>query len=301
MTVGPSLLAGGSKAVPRNFQKAMYSLLSRALQICSTLLTLPLCCCFETIVTIADWWQVRHTGWLPGKVRFLPFGLVLKVGCVGTASEADILRFISKSTRIPVPRVILSATGLGRHYTLMTRAVGRNLQNAWQDMDAEQQTKIISQLRDFVDQLRALMPPDAHRISGFDGGPLLDSRLPGSQPCGPFSSEKDFNEHLLDCTRVYVCDEIVDEIRPQLSLDHRIYFTHADLAARNIIVDGDQIVALLDWENSGWFPEYWEFVKARHYPALDKSWDDSIATFAHDYTKEWMVDRRMSDYIVGAI
>jgi aminoglycoside phosphotransferase (APT) family kinase protein len=38
-------------------------------------------------------------------------------------------------------------------------------------------------------------------------------------------------------------------------------FTHGDLAPRNIIVKDGKIAALLDWEVSGWYPEYWEYVK----------------------------------------
>lgn len=38
-------------------------------------------------------------------------------------------------------------------------------------------------------------------------------------------------------------------------------FTHGDLSPRNIIVLNDKIVGIVDWEEAGWFPEYWEYVK----------------------------------------
>lgn len=37
-------------------------------------------------------------------------------------------------------------------------------------------------------------------------------------------------------------------------------FTHGDIAARNIIVRDRKIVAILDWEFAGWYPEYWDYV-----------------------------------------
>lgn len=44
-----------------------------------------------------------------------------------------------------------------------------------------------------------------------------------------------------------------------------ITFTHGDLHRSNILVsleDPAQVVAIVDWEQSGWYPEYWEYCKA---------------------------------------
>jgi thiamine kinase-like enzyme len=43
--------------------------------------------------------------------------------------------------------------------------------------------------------------------------------------------------------------------------DHSSRFTHADLSLRNIIIKDDKIQGTVDWEFSGWYPEYWEYVK----------------------------------------
>ena len=38
--------------------------------------------------------------------------------------------------------------------------------------------------------------------------------------------------------------------------------SHNDLAPRNIMVNDNLIITgLIDWENAGWYPEYWEYVK----------------------------------------
>lgn len=59
--------------------------------------------------------------------------------------------------------------------------------------------------------------------------------------------------------------------------NHRVVMTHGDLHPRNIMVkwitsgpdvgpsDGNKelvVTSLIDWEMGGWYPEYWEFVKA---------------------------------------
>lgn len=45
---------------------------------------------------------------------------------------------------------------------------------------------------------------------------------------------------------------------------HQILFTHGDLRLQNIMVKDGCVSGVLDWEFSGWYPEYWEFSKALH-------------------------------------
>jgi thiamine kinase-like enzyme len=44
-----------------------------------------------------------------------------------------------------------------------------------------------------------------------------------------------------------------------------IYFSHGDLTLENIMIAGppgaQTVVGIVDWEQAGWFPEYWEFCK----------------------------------------
>jgi aminoglycoside phosphotransferase (APT) family kinase protein len=48
----------------------------------------------------------------------------------------------------------------------------------------------------------------------------------------------------------------------------RICLTHGDLNLANILVlrspDGSQISVsgIVDWEQAGWYPDYWEYCKA---------------------------------------
>lgn len=67
-------------------------------------------------------------------------------------------------------------------------------------------------------------------------------------------------------------------VRSFMREDHACVMTHADLHPRNIIIqllpasenDPSQdltekqisVVAVIDWDKSGWYPEYWEFIKA---------------------------------------
>ena len=46
------------------------------------------------------------------------------------------------------------------------------------------------------------------------------------------------------------------------SHNHAITFTHGGLHQANITVNNGHVVAILDWERAGWFPEYWESASA---------------------------------------
>ena len=72
--------------------------------------------------------------------------------------------------------------------------------------------------------------------------------------------------------------------------EHQIVFTHADLAPYNIMVDEGHVVGIVDWQDAGWYPEYWEYVTTM-YGSTAGTWDSQwllqIEKFlqAYDYIK----------------
>ena len=64
-----------------------------------------------------------------------------------------------------------------------------------------------------------------------------------------------------------------------------VCLTHTDLAPVNIILSME-VVGIIDWQESGWYPESWEYIKLR-YHALEK-WADAIEPyFGTTYEEEW--------------
>ena len=51
-------------------------------------------------------------------------------------------------------------------------------------------------------------------------------------------------------------------------------FAHGDINPRNLLVDENiKIVAVLDWESSGWYPDYWEYARMMKYcDPLEHEW-----------------------------
>lgn len=57
-------------------------------------------------------------------------------------------------------------------------------------------------------------------------------------------------------------------MRNELPDDEPIQFVHADLHKSNILITSTEegparVMAIVDWHQSGWYPTYWEYCKAR--------------------------------------
>lgn len=70
-------------------------------------------------------------------------------------------------------------------------------------------------------------------------------------------------------------DQIDDPWRSLLSDESPIVLTHGDLHQSNIIVSSSsptRVLAIIDWEQSGWYPDYWEYCKANYTVHEDDEW-----------------------------
>lgn len=72
----------------------------------------------------------------------------------------------------------------------------------------------------------------------------------------------------------------VKEFQEACGIDIRddvpIVFTHNDLCPPNILLShgpNPTVVAIIDWAQSGWYPSYWEYCKARRVGLQDEHLD----------------------------
>lgn len=68
---------------------------------------------------------------------------------------------------------------------------------------------------------------------------------------------------------------------------------------RNILVRDGKLSGIVDWENSGWYPEYWEYTKARYVTKLDRRWLAAVDRMFEDYgdfTEELDIERQLWEY-----
>lgn len=81
--------------------------------------------------------------------------------------------------------------------------------------------------------------------------------------------------------------------------DHDIILTHNDFALRSVLVRGSKVAAILGWEFSGVFPDYWEYCKALWRPGWDAGWvkDGLVERVLDPYLQEVAVILTTSDTI----
>ncbi|KAL3422394.1 hypothetical protein PVAG01_06550 [Phlyctema vagabunda] len=174
------------------------------------------------------------------------------------------MQFVAKHTTIPVPKVICSFTHNGSASIVMERIHGDVIGKGWVSRSAESKSKILSQLKGIAEEMHDLTPPRGFGVSNIDGGELSDPRIPGPLNFGPYETIPDFHRYLRGGLMSNEENPIaVNElIKWQDGFWPWPTFTHGDLSSSNILVRGDEIVGIVNWQTAGWLPPYWEYTMA---------------------------------------
>lgn len=230
---------------------------------------------------------------------------LVKFGTRPSLREAETMKFVRDHTSIPVPRVYDAYTDdEGDGYIIMDYVDGVRLDACWNGLDTATKKSITSQLRGYMDELRKIPTPLSPYI-GRLGYTEVDDLRSQHNLGGPFDTEEEFNSWLLsrivehlqgnnDRLRRYLTEAFEKQTREKR---HKIVFTHADFHPRNILVRDGRVVALLDWETAGWFPEYWEFLKAMAAPMEWKTdWVDYLEQILDNYGDEYLLDCILDQY-----
>ncbi|AEO63933.1 uncharacterized protein THITE_2141916 [Thermothielavioides terrestris NRRL 8126] len=189
-------------------------------------------------------------------------------------SEVEAIRFVSEHTSIPVPRVY----DVGDQHFTMEFIEGETLPAAWdRSLSAQDRALVIRQLRDYIGQLRALKSPDGV-ICSFGGRPAA------------------FNDFLV--SDIVGHAKVRDMIRSQMRADHEIVLTHGDLHGINILVrPGIGVVAIVDWELAGYYPEYLDLLRLFRTPDWSCGYYSALLDiFPKSYDAEFVVDQAITHW-----
>ncbi|KAG5757547.1 hypothetical protein H9Q72_014311 [Fusarium xylarioides] len=213
---------------------------------------------------------------------------VIKSGKRIALGEAEALK-VAAQTGIPAPCLRdVHTTPDGQGHIRMDYIQGQPLDKLWPDMSVQQKKDITQQLREVVEKMRSLTPP-AHLIGACDGLEIRDTRLYFTYHSPPCRDEKAFNEFLLSSLYEHTPSLVREAFSRRLRTNHRVVFTHCDLSPRNILVQDQKIQGLVDWEDSGWYPEYWEYVKFFQRNA-DKDWKQYAGDIFPELYHDELVD-----------
>lgn len=205
-------------------------------------------------------------------------GVVIKFGRRVTETERDALKLL-EPLQLPIPRV-LGFKHLPKDEVRleMNYIEGEPLDKVWPTLSSPQKKDIAHQLRRILVAIRSL-EPDSATIGSCNGGPVRDCRRISEYVGGPFADEQSFNEFVFDLVRTTPTG-IRNALKKRLRTNHRVVFSHGDLCQHNIIVKDNQIKGLLDWEYSGWYPEYWEYIKFFDVILTTKTGESMLQTYS---------------------
>ncbi|KAM3545439.1 hypothetical protein ARSEF1564_001601 [Beauveria bassiana] len=204
--------------------------------------------------------------------------VVYKEGQFITSNESIALRNAGEQG-LPVPKIFcrerLYSVGSEDIYSIkMSYIAGRSLTKIWVTLTHEERIDVFKQVR--VMLLRLTVPENAPKFIGScDGLDIRDSRLAKTH-FGPIcKTEKDFNKYLVSTISTAPVNIRRDYLRKLNQKRHRIVFCHGDLSPDNIIVNEYmQVIGLLDWEDAGYYPEYWENIKFYSRPEMVNGWHE---------------------------
>ncbi|OBT43651.1 hypothetical protein VE00_05218 [Pseudogymnoascus sp. WSF 3629] len=207
------------------------------------------------------------------------------------------MQFIRQHTSIPVPRIICSFTHKGWTYIVMERIRGDMIGRGWTSRADESKSKILSQLKEMVSDMRRIAPPNL-AVSNVDGGILYDSRIYGPMRFGPFQNIQDFHKHLRGGLETHVDnpDDVSELIAWHEGPWSAPVFTHGDLSNLNILARGDEVVGIIDWETAGWYPIYWEYTTASHVNPQNLFWKEEVDRFLEPMPKELAMEEIRQKY-----
>ncbi|KAL7917001.1 kinase-like domain-containing protein [Trichoderma austrokoningii] len=141
---------------------------------------------------------------------------------------------------------------------------GVPLVGVWKKMSRNDQASIKNQLRDQIHHMRTLTQPFIGCINRQPVRNIYDTIA--NSYCGPFDDAETFDEWCVK--RLYGGDisksqKWRERLKQQRDTSSKGFvLTHGDLSPRNIMVQGNKITGIIDWERSGFFPEHVEYATA---------------------------------------
>lgn len=186
---------------------------------------------------------------------------------------------------------------------------GLDLEKAWPQLGETQKHTISRHLDALFSELRSLPFPDNMPLGGVQGEGCKDARRGLRVNSEPVLNVKQFEDFVFAGSKtaspLYI--EFLRGLMPKAQA--KCVFTHGDVRPANIMVDEGEdgiwkVVAVIDWEASGFYPEYWECVKMTNNltPRDQCDWYKHLpeSLSPQQYPIYWLIDRLWDRNLVNS-
>ncbi|KAI0129591.1 kinase-like domain-containing protein [Xylariales sp. AK1849] len=183
-------------------------------------------------------------------------------------AETQILMRQLLQGQVPIPEVFGWAVDGAQTFIYMAWIRGDTLQSRFANLDESERQAVCKELKGRVDAWRTLVQDESDTYIGTVGKrPFNDIFVsPHAKLAGPFQG-------------LNAVQEFHDACHIDISGQIPITFTHNDLCPPNILLSqgpNPKLVAILDFGQSGWYPWYWEYCKARRVGRLEACFDSAL-------------------------
>ncbi|KAF2438884.1 kinase-like protein [Karstenula rhodostoma CBS 690.94] len=235
----------------------------------------------------------------PSPAVFESMNLYVKWGCEMRIAEGQTLYAMRHylGNAVPVPEIYGWRTDGDQVFLYMEAISGRTLEQCWPEMEEDDRLRICRELRAMCDAMRQLkQDPSDTFVGTIARGTLYDRAINPRYmaEAGPFTSVKEFHEWFTSLYKRPMPDPTIsvpDPYRQDLPDNSEIVFTHGDLHRSNIILSTStphRVVAIVDWEQAGWLPAYWEDRKAHVTSDYFGDWSEKYLPVVLDqYKSTW--------------
>lgn len=224
-------------------------------------------------------------------------GLLVKYGPLVDLEEAATFKFIGTHTSIPVPDIYCAFVRKGKTYIAMQRIHAESMAKFMSYASEFERKKVFRQLKGMLDQMRILPAPSSpSAVQSCANGTVRECRIAHSTPrFGPFARIQEFHLYLRDGLQLQERPSHMDEtdwedIKEMVTRQDVEWpptvFTHGDLNPFNILVRNGKIAAIIDWENAGWLPHYWEWTSAWTGNIIRQAWQVVLPQFLDPHPEE---------------
>lgn len=222
------------------------------------------------------------------QICFVRPHFVVKFGRAVKLAEADNMLFVRKHSDLSVPTLYAAFrdTESGKNYLIMEYIPGDSVSMVWGKLNKATKDSVAAQLRKGFDQLRSV--PSPGHMGGLNGE-IPDSVFGHAGLTELPKSGYDWVEAMfLGAQKDYPLRPGQDEwirgmyhtLLDSSSDASKAVFTHTDLHVQNILLrEGDNKPVVLDWERSGFFPPYWDFLIAMSDEPWVTDWGNYVCSF----------------------
>ncbi|KAI1499970.1 kinase-like domain-containing protein [Biscogniauxia marginata] len=212
--------------------------------------------------------------------------MVIKGGLSIAKSESENMILASETLHLPVPKVhrtftanipdILETKEASGHFIVMDYIAGPTVEECWHSLDRDSRESVARQVADIIEKMQSRHPND------LPIGPLGRGRDQKFE--GPFRTLGDLEawcNHKIDvCVQVHQLPAGTPRFQFQ-----DVVFTHQDISPRNLVLDENKKVWIIDWGCAGVYPRGFEQAVLRLQSSNDDFADMVLARLS-DQQKE---------------